>query len=87
MYCLHQSDGNPTIDVSASSGVGILTLCFKASGYPFQSSRLLHTQYPVNGGGKRQNVDVAAGMPPSTFSSSLGMPPEDTFLVSLLDGT
>ena len=35
---LHQSDGDPTLDLSARPGVGLPTLCCEAAGYPFQGS-------------------------------------------------
>ena len=41
---LHQSDGNPTLDVSARPVVGIMPLFCDADGYSFQGSRSLHTQ-------------------------------------------
>ena len=46
----HQSDVNPTLDVSDRPIVGMTPLCCEASGYPFQGSRCLHTQLPMNGG-------------------------------------
>ena len=38
----HQSDGDPTLDVSACPGVGMLPLCCEADGHPLQGSRRLH---------------------------------------------
>ena len=32
----HQSDGNPTLGLSARPRLGLLPLCCKAAGYPFQ---------------------------------------------------
>ena len=49
---LHQSDGDPTLDVSARPGVGLPLIFRESDGYPFQGSRGLHTQYPINGGNK-----------------------------------
>ena len=46
----HQSDGDPNIDVSAHHGVGLTPLYCEAAGYPFQGSRIHHTQYRINGG-------------------------------------
>ena len=46
----YQSYGDPTIDVSAHPRVGLPPLCCEVTGYPFQGSRRLHTQQPVEGG-------------------------------------
>ena len=55
---LHQSYGNPTIDVSARPRVGLPSLCFAVAGYPFQGSRRLHTQYPIKGVDKCQKMSI-----------------------------
>ena len=41
---LHQSDGNPNLDVSARPWIGLPPLCCKVDGYPSQDIRSLHTQ-------------------------------------------
>ena len=56
MCGLHQSDGDPTLDVSARPGVGVTSLCCEADGYPSQGSQHLHTQYPINGGCEGRKV-------------------------------
>ena len=38
VYGLHQSDGNPTLDVSAHPRVGLLPLCCEATSYPFRAA-------------------------------------------------
>ena len=48
----HQSDCNPTIDVSARLQVGLIPLGGQATGYPFQGSRRLHPQQTVQRGDK-----------------------------------
>ena len=48
---------------------------------------LLHTQQPINRGKKGEKVDVAVGIPPSTYSTLLVLHPEDTFPVSSQNGT
>ena len=53
---LHQSDGNPTLDVSVRPGVGLLPLCCEADDYPFQGSRCLHTQEPISGSDEGREV-------------------------------
>ena len=40
----HQSDDDPTLDVSARPRVGLPSFCCEVNGYPFQVSRRLHTQ-------------------------------------------
>ena len=40
----HQSDCNPTIDVSTRLWVGLSRLWCEATGYPFQGSRRLHSK-------------------------------------------
>ena len=52
----HQSDGDPTCDVSTSPVVDITALCLKEASYPFQGSQRLHSQYPINGGYEGQMV-------------------------------
>ena len=46
----HQSDGNPTLDVSAHPSVGFSPLCCEVTGYPLQYIRFFHTQQSINGG-------------------------------------
>ena len=48
----HQSDGDPSLEVSKHPRVVLLPICCEADGYTFQGSRHLHTQYPINGGNK-----------------------------------
>ena len=40
----HQSDCNPTLDVSTRLWVWLLSLWCEATGYPFQGSRRLHSE-------------------------------------------
>ena len=44
----HQSDGDPNLHVSTLPRVDLPPLCCKATEYPFQGSRHLQTQYPIN---------------------------------------
>ena len=46
----HKRDDDPTLDVYVFPCVGLPPLFCKATGYPFQGSFRLHTQYPVKGG-------------------------------------
>ena len=55
---LHQSDGDPTIDVYARSGVGLPPLCCETAGYPFQGSLRLHIKYPINRGDKGRRMST-----------------------------
>ena len=48
----HQSDGNPTLDLTARPGVGLLLLCVQATGYTLQGFRRLHTQKSIRRGNK-----------------------------------
>ena len=52
----HQSDGGPTLDVSAHPRVGLPPLCFKATGYSFQGGRCLRPHQTVNGGNEEREV-------------------------------
>ena len=52
----HQGDCNPTLDVSTRLWVGLLPLGGQVTGYPFQGSRRLHPQKPVNRGDKGGEV-------------------------------
>ena len=52
----HQSDGNPTIDISARPRVGLPPLCCEATGYPFQGSRRPQTHQPDDGGNEGREV-------------------------------
>ena len=54
----HQSDGDPTLDISARPGEGLQPICCEAAGYPFQGSCRLHTQYPINGGDEGRKVSA-----------------------------
>ena len=54
----HQSDGNPTFDISARPRIGLLPLFCEVDGYPFQVSLRLHTQYPINGGDERRKMST-----------------------------
>ena len=75
----HQSDGGPTIDVCARPGVGLLTLCYEAAGYPILGSRRLHTKKLAHQR-RRQRAKyfyVAGGMTPSISSYSPVLTPEE----------
>ena len=52
----HQSDCNPTLDVSIRLWVGLLPLGGHSTGYPFQVSRRLHPHQPVHRGDKGGEV-------------------------------
>ena len=52
----HQSDRNPTLDVSTRLRVGLLPLGGQATGYTFQGSRHLHPQQPFHRGNKGGEV-------------------------------
>ena len=52
----HQSDGNTNLDVYAYPSVGLPSLCCEASGYNFQGSPRLHTQYPINRGNEGREI-------------------------------
>ena len=52
----HQVDCNPTLDVSTRLRVGLPPLGGQATGYPFQGSRRLHPQQPVQRGDKGGEV-------------------------------
>ena len=52
----HQSDDNPTLDVSTRLRVGLPPLGDQSTGYPFQGSRRLHPQQPVHQGNKGREV-------------------------------
>ena len=54
----HQSDGDPTLEIYTLTRVGLLPICCKATGYPFQGCRLLHTKKPVNGSNKGREVST-----------------------------
>ena len=54
----HQSDGDPTLDVSTRPRVGLPPLCWKVTGYLFQDIRRLHAQQPANGGNKGREVSA-----------------------------
>ena len=45
---LHQSDGDPTLDISAGPRVRLPPLFCEANSYPFQGGHLLHLQQRVN---------------------------------------
>ena len=47
---LHQSDGDPTLVVSARPRVGLPPICCEAAGYPFQGSFHLYTQWTIDTG-------------------------------------
>ena len=46
---LYQSDGNPTLDVSARLRVGLNSLFCEATGYPFKGRRQFHNHQPIGG--------------------------------------
>ena len=52
----HQSECNPTLDVSTRLRVGMPPLGGQATGYHFQGSRRLHPQQPVHRGDKEGEV-------------------------------
>ena len=52
----HQSDSNPTLDVSTRLWVGLLPFWCEATGYPFQGSRRLHPEKSINGGNEGWEV-------------------------------
>ena len=52
----HQSDGDPTLNVSVSTRLGLPPLFDEATSYPLQGSRRLHTQQPVDRGNKGISV-------------------------------
>ena len=54
----HQSYGDLNLDISARPIVGLPPLCGEANGCPFQSSRRLLTQKPVNIGNKGREVST-----------------------------
>ena len=54
----YQSDGNPTLDVSARPLVGLPSLCCEATGCPLQVSRRLHTQQSINRGNEGGEVST-----------------------------
>ena len=75
----HQSDGDPTIGISACPRVALPTRCCEAGGYPFQGSCRLHIQQLVYGCKERgRSARVVGVMPPSTSSYSPVPPPADT---------
>ena len=55
---LHQSDGNPTLDVSTRLRVGLFPLWCEATGYPFQGSRRLHPENYINRGDEGWEVST-----------------------------
>ena len=71
---LHQSDGNPTLDVSACTVVGLLSLFVRRLYILFRvcaaSTRSNPSMKVKNG----EIFDVAGGMPPVKFSSLLVLP-------------
>ena len=46
----HHSDGDPNLDVSTRTRIGLPPLCCTATGYTFQGGCCLHTQQPLDGG-------------------------------------
>ena len=59
MVCgLHQSDGNPTLDVNANPGLGLPPLFWEVAGYPFKCSHHLYTQYPINEGDEQRKMPL-----------------------------
>ena len=52
----HQSDCNPTLDISTHIRVELLPLGGQATGYNFQGSRRLHPQQPFHRGDKGGEV-------------------------------
>ena len=52
----HQSDVEPTLDVSAHPIVGLPPLCCEENGDPFQGRHRLHTHQPVDGGKEGREV-------------------------------
>ena len=67
----HKSGGNPTLDVSARPQVGLLPICYEVDGYPFQITRGLHIQYPINGGEEWGENDENDGRRTTGISFSL----------------
>ena len=52
----YQSDGNPTIEVSARPQVGLPPFFCEATGYTLQGGRRLHPQQPVDGINKKREL-------------------------------
>ena len=58
MRGLHQSDGNPNLDITARHRVGLPALCVQATRYPLRGSHHLHTQLSIQQGKKGGEVPV-----------------------------
>ena len=52
----HQSDGSPTLDVTARPQVGLPPLCGQGTGFHFKGCRRLHTQESIHRGNKGGEV-------------------------------
>ena len=52
----HQSDGNPTLDVTILPQVGLPPLCGQTTGYLLQGIRRLHTHKFIHQGNKGVEV-------------------------------
>ena len=68
---LHQINGNLTLDLYAYPQVGLLPICYEVDGYPFQITRGLHIQYPINGGEEWGGNDENDGRRTTGISFSL----------------
>ena len=85
MCCLHQSDGDPTIEVSARPGVGLRIFIFEVRlAILFRIANAVSHQWRQR---REKSVDVSVGMPPSISSSSPVLTPEDNFSVPLTNVT